>query len=511
MHTAPQATQDPSPDGGGPPRRRAAGWIAPVLAGLAALLHLAALSGGPGPGYGDDWALYVLHARNLVEGRPYADTGFLVNPLDPWFSPQRYPPGFPLLLAPVYAAAGLDFRALKWVVVLGLAGALLLLARLARRELPPTAAAGVVLLAGLHPFVWTFRDDLLPDLPFTFLCLLALVPIARAAAPGLRPAERAGWCAAALACTAAALAVRSIGVALVPTLAVVLLLRARRPGRALLAGGVAGAVLLAALLVLSPAGSAYLRQLQGLVAVYGPSLLVPDARRVRGVGFALGQLWSNGYSETAARGVALCTLLLAAWGLAPRLRRPEAHDVFFFAYLFAVLLWPAANPRYFLPVLPLYVLYGVLGARRAWLGGGRPGRAAAAAAAVAVAVTFAARYASLAASRPGDGSPTPATAALYRHLRAHTPPDARFMVARPRALALYAGRAAAPPPRHSTPDSASLAFLDRAGIGYVVVRAGADDTRPLVERNPGRFRRVYANPEFELFRTLPPTPRPDAR
>jgi 4-amino-4-deoxy-L-arabinose transferase-like glycosyltransferase len=503
MHPRPQATQDPAPGG----RAR---WLAPGLAVLVALLHLAALGAGPGPTYGDDWALYVLHARNLLEGRPYADTGFLVNPLNPWFSPQRYPPGFPLLLAPVYAAAGLDFRALKWVVVLGLGGALLLLARLARRELPPMAAAGVVLLAGLHPFMWTFCDYLLPDLPFTFFCLLALVPISRAAAPGLRPAERAAWCVAALACTAAAVAVRSIGVVLVPTLAVVLLLRARRPGFALLAGGAAGAVLLAALLVLSPAGSAYLRQLRGLVEVYGPSLLVPDARRVRGVAYALAELWSNGYSEAAAKAVAMGTLLLAACGLAPRLRRPEAHDVFFVAYLGAVLLWPAANPRYFLPVLPLYGLYGVLGARRAWRAGGLPGRAAVAAAILAVGATFAGRYVSLAASPPGDGSLTPATVALYRHLRGHTPPDARFMATRPRALTVYAGRAATPPPRSSAPDSASLAFLADAGIGFVVVRAGPDATRPLVERNPRRFRRVYANPEFELFRALPPPPRPGA-
>lgn len=354
------------------------------------------------------------------------------------------------------------------------------------------------------------RDYLLPDLPFTFFCLLALVPISRAAAPGLRPAERAAWCAAALACTAAAVAVRSIGVVLVPTLAVVVLLRARRPGFALLAGGAAGAVLLAALLMLSPAGSAYLRQLQGLVEVYGPSLLVPDARRVRGVAYALSQLWFNGYSEAAAKAVAIGTLLLAACGLVPRLRRPEAHDVFFVAYLCAVLLWPAADPRYFLPVLPLYVLYGVLGARRAWGLGGRPGRAAVAVAILAVAATFAGRYVSLAASPPGDGSLTPATVALYRHLRGHTPPDSRFMATRPRALTVYAGRAATPPPRSSAPDSASLAFLADAGIGFVVVRAGPDNTRPLVERNPRRFRRVYANPEFELFRALPPPPRTGA-
>jgi 4-amino-4-deoxy-L-arabinose transferase-like glycosyltransferase len=508
MHPAPRATHDPAHGAGGPGRGRAARWAAPAAAVLVALLHAAALGDGPGPTYGDDWALYLLHARSLVEGRPYADTGFLVNPLNPWFSPQRYPPGFPLLLAPVYAAAGLDFRALKGVVVLGLAGALLLLARLARRELPPAAAAGVVLLAGLHPFVWSFRDDLLPDLPFTSLCLLALALAERAAAAGPRPAERAAWCAAAAAAVAAAVATRSIGVVLVPALAVALLLRARRPGRALLAGGAAGAALIAALLALTPAGSAYVGQLRGLAAVYGAPVLLPGPERARSAGFALAKLWANGGWETGAKAVALGTLLLAALGLAPRLRRPSAHEVFFVAYVCAVLLWPAADPRYFLPVLPLYVLYGVLGARRAWGAGGRPARAAVAVAAMAVAATLAGRHASLAASPPGDGRPGAEATALYRHLRGHTPAGARFMAARPRALALYARRAAMPPPRRETPDSASLALLERAGIGYVVVRAGTDEARPLVERNPLRFRRVYANREYQLFRTLPPPPRP---
>jgi 4-amino-4-deoxy-L-arabinose transferase-like glycosyltransferase len=399
------------------------------------------------------------------------------------------------------------------VVVLGLAGTLLLLARLARRELPAPAALAVVLAAGLHPFVWTFRDDLLPDLPFTFFCMLALALAERATAAGPARRERAAWIAAALLAAAAAVATRSIGIVLVPALAAALLLRARRPGRALLAGGAAGAVLLAGLVLLTPVGSAYLRQLGALVEVYGPSLLLPDAARLRWTGFALATLWSSGWSAAAEKAVAVGTFLLAAAGLAPRLRRPGAHETFFVLYLSAVFLWPAADPRYFVPVLPLGLLYAALGARRAWRGGGRPGRAAVAAAAIAVAATFAGRYASLAAAPPGTGAVGPGSVALYRHLRERTPPDARFMAVRPRALALYARRAATPAPRQSTPDSATLAFMQRAGIGFLVVRAGADELRPLLDRNPARFRRVYANPEYSLFRLLPlrspAVPRPE--
>src|SRR3954466_7745783 len=53
---------------------------------------------------GPDMALYVMHAKNIAEGFPYATTNYLYNPLNPSPHPAAYPPGLPLLLAPIYAA-----------------------------------------------------------------------------------------------------------------------------------------------------------------------------------------------------------------------------------------------------------------------------------------------------------------------------------------------------------------------------------------------------------------------
>ena len=43
-------------------------------------------------GWGGDFALYVLHARNLADGLPYGDTGYIYNPQYPSLSPPAYPP-----------------------------------------------------------------------------------------------------------------------------------------------------------------------------------------------------------------------------------------------------------------------------------------------------------------------------------------------------------------------------------------------------------------------------------
>jgi hypothetical protein len=66
----------------------------------------------------DDFAAYVMHAANVVEGRPYTSIQYVPNPPAPWVSPANgYPPMYPVLLAPVYWLNGLDLRAMKMVTV----------------------------------------------------------------------------------------------------------------------------------------------------------------------------------------------------------------------------------------------------------------------------------------------------------------------------------------------------------------------------------------------------------
>ena len=45
--------------------------------------------------WGDDFALYVHHAKNIASGVPYAQTGYLFNPLTPDYSPRVLSAGIP--------------------------------------------------------------------------------------------------------------------------------------------------------------------------------------------------------------------------------------------------------------------------------------------------------------------------------------------------------------------------------------------------------------------------------
>ena len=164
-------------------------WVIVVLAGF----YLTTLRSGHE--WGDDFSLYVAHARNVVEGRPYADTGYVYNPYFPSLSPRTYPPIFPLLLAPVYAVFGLNLAAMKILVVLLFAAFLGVLAMTLRPRLSPPLVAGCLLVVGLNPFLWQHKDRLLSEVPFLLFAYLALYCLDRAldAGPAGKPGCGRPW------------------------------------------------------------------------------------------------------------------------------------------------------------------------------------------------------------------------------------------------------------------------------------------------------------------------------
>ena len=67
--------------------------------------------------WADDFAMYIHHAQNIVEGRPYAQTRYLFTPTA-LVGPRMYPPVFPLLLAPVVRFFGLNLIPIKFEQVI---------------------------------------------------------------------------------------------------------------------------------------------------------------------------------------------------------------------------------------------------------------------------------------------------------------------------------------------------------------------------------------------------------
>ncbi|MEM6335520.1 MAG: hypothetical protein AAF752_03080, partial [Bacteroidota bacterium] len=254
------------------PTQKHAVWIWGLL-GAAALLYLVTLRAGHRAG---DFAMFLMHAQNLVTGQPYAETAFLWNPLSPSVGTVGYPAGAPLLYAPIVALLGLNFPALKAVGIFCFLGALAALSTLIRRVLPLGWTVAWVGLVAAMPYFWDIKDNVLSDLPALLWIALAL-----AGTVSLRNSDdpdsisRGAWVGVAM---GLAVASRTAAIPIVPAfvLSGMLARRSWIPGRAVWAGLVAFVVVFAGCTIAFPieadGGDSYLALL--IETASSPGLLI---------------------------------------------------------------------------------------------------------------------------------------------------------------------------------------------------------------------------------------------
>ncbi len=403
-----------------------------VLITATFLFHLASLRDGIW--YNSDAALYLIHARSIVERTPYADTGYLVNPTQ-FHSPPTYPPLFPLLLAPIYAVAGLDLYAMKVLVVATTALATGALYLLARKVLPvgPSLAAGWIF--GFSPAIGWLKEDLASDIPFLALVLLCLWVAEKA--QDLPGRTDAGWkrgVAVGLLCFAA-VATRSIGIVLLPALLIADILRVRRLSRY-------GAALLLVAMSLIGLQEALL----GNVGAY--------AARDHGGGFgrtvntvvSTGRLLSNMMFDTLPElvvwiGGAVAIAAATCGMLVVFLRRWSPAALFLAGYTVAIILWPSnSGARILLPplALGLIFIFAVL-----WPAGARRWPKIVAAVLVALfAASYTWRYHKYIRTPFPDSFDRPEHAEMVTFVNRETSPDDVFISIAPRTFALLTRRTA---------------------------------------------------------------------
>ncbi len=483
-----------------PGNRLPLGGVCAVLVGV---FYLATIRDGQD--WPDDFSQYIQHALNIAEGAPYATTGYLYNPHNPGIGPRTYPPGFPLLLAPVIKAFGLDFRPMKVLVVGFFVGALLMIAALFRGDLPPPYLAALVLALGLNPFFWEFKDQVLSDIPFLFFVLLSLYLFTRAS--GADGSGRRATMLAVLAGAAAyvSYATRVVGIVLVPCFIAHDLIRTRRIGRQTVLAGGAFVALAGAQYLLWVRDSSYFDPFTGGVAGIGHNIVA----YLR----SLSELWENGFSDALRKAAFLAASALAAVGYARSLRRHVAVvQLFPWLYLAPVFAWPSFQGiRFLIAIIPFYFYYGLLGIRetdaaveRRW---GRKHLVLATLLA-GVLVSYAGRYSALSFGPPAEGIAKRESAQLFEFVRDSTAQTDVLVFSRPRVLALFTGRRVSGGYRPSDPCEL-WRYLSEIGAAYLVTgpepdvwNADAVYLRGFVSRFEPEFRPVMANADFGVYRIL---------
>jgi len=117
-----------------------------------------------GHNWGDDFAQYIINARNIIEHKPYTSGVMLDNDV-------IYPPGLPLLLAPVLKVFGLSFRVLKILNIFSWFLAIILVYDLFLRFKYRRLALMVVVFLAFSSLFFTYKQNVLSDIPFfLFVC-----------------------------------------------------------------------------------------------------------------------------------------------------------------------------------------------------------------------------------------------------------------------------------------------------------------------------------------------------
>jgi hypothetical protein len=121
--------------------------------------------------WGDDFAQYILQAKNIVKGLPQQQTGYLYNPEFLELGPPTSPVGFPLLLAPVYAIFGNSMVHFNLYISLFLFSFALLMFRFLDKYY--SALISIILVAAFvyNPYTLKFKTEIMSDIPFSLLLL----------------------------------------------------------------------------------------------------------------------------------------------------------------------------------------------------------------------------------------------------------------------------------------------------------------------------------------------------
>jgi len=119
-----------------------------------------------------------MQAKSILQGNMpefVQHNSFTINTSSETVGITAYPWGYPLIIAPVYAVAGLDFIALKLPALLFYAGFLVCLFMLMRRKLDRAESLLILALFAFNPTYLKFLDQILSDIPFLFFSTLALL------------------------------------------------------------------------------------------------------------------------------------------------------------------------------------------------------------------------------------------------------------------------------------------------------------------------------------------------
>lgn len=447
---------------------------------------------------GTDWAMYVMHTRNIVQGRPYTETGYVFQPESTTeVGANAYPSGYPLLIAPLYAAGAANIKVLKLLNVAFLVLSLWPAYLFARKTLTPVSSLVLILSLG---FSWLFVgnfDTLGSDAPYELVSLLVLLLLLRIYDRRLNETNSWTWGLWAGLSMAGAYLIRPVGLAFLLAVGGIELLRKRRITKFLIAAAAAFVPLMLLNNLLFHSDGGYAHQF---------TFSVPTvARHALDYGGFFSYVFANPVSNRYRYVLWALSLVPVAFGIWNRLRRGVSVTEMYVLTLLAVdsVYW-TTNARYLLPIMPIYLVYLFEGFQA--IAKHFPQRLTLPLKAAAAALLLSAPIANAFLVRPKPND-TLVTAPKYEELckvvRLQTASNSLLIFWNPRVLVLSTSRLASGWPE-GKPEEV-IHYLRRVHPNYVIAdKSRAEDQRFLlpVLSDSLRTATIYENDQFRLVQLL---------
>lgn len=490
--SAPAVTQD-----------KAWPWFILVIFAVGAF-YLLTIRGGHN--WGDDFAMYIHHAQNLAEGRPYSDTGYIYNPGN-IIGPTTYPPIYPLLLVPIYKLWGLNLKMMKVEVILIFLLALIAIYLAFRSELAWPYLVTLIALIGFHPLFWQFKDSIGSDLPFLLFTYLSFYFIHQALRFGRTRASQTIYALLTGLLICLAVGTRIIGLVLIPCLFVYYVIRSKRLGPLGIFILLLTAAIIYRLIKSSQIFNAYADH-------FGINALDVTLAHSRALIQAFALFWENGYNGVLWLPLFVTLTALAIVGYVMRISKKQitCFELFVPFYLGVFIVLPVSIEwRYVMPVIPLYIFFVFLGLDAiadVFVKQRRMVKACAfAGVLIAILVSYAGHYTRLDYGPIQQGMAKPETQQLFDYVKRETGQDEVVVFSKPRALTLLTGRAAAT--WHNVKQDKKLwDFFRQINASYLIV--GRADIgigsqtfiQNFAARNRARLQETFANADFCVYRII---------
>lgn len=451
----------------------------------------------PGQSWGDDFAMYIHHAKNLAEGYPYSDTGYLYNPAVPVYGPRTYPPVFPIFLAPLYKLSGLNLTPMKWEQVVFFILTLTTLCALWLRDLHTPYTLALIAILGFNPVFWSAKDSVLSDLPFLLFFYGAAILV-----QSIVRHELGIWPWSFLLGLTLYLVVgtRAAGIALFVGLPLYDWIH-RRTIRKLTAIALATCVTLILLQhhFLGALPGSYLEQIR-LISWHSIGVNLATYSRV------LAGFWvASTRSTFSFLLLALISLLTASGIYFRRTRELTPVEAFLLPYLAVILLWPfAAGIRIVFPFIPWIVFLALKGLGElttrysprfvSW---------APCLLLLLLSIPYAQAYRNIGFGPINQGEYLPEFNQLADAICQLTQPNDVLISFRARALSLYTGRPGSTY-NYQGSDKEFSDYATKIHARYLVTGSAFGDDHGFlthyVEQNSTGLELMYRNPKFSLYR-----------